>query len=107
MFGFGKKRLDDRMMSMIMVEIGMFQSWTLDNRQTYFDPDFAVSVIMRILERENLKYTEMQVMTMRLMFVSDIEFEQYRELRRRYNFDSKIEGFCRSINLSREYYTPS
>lgn len=107
MFGFGKKKLDDRMMGGIMIEVGMFQSWTLDNRRVYLDPNTLESVIKRILERENLKFSDEQVMMMKLMFASEIEFEQYREFRRKTNFDSKIAGFCKSINLPKEFHTPS
>lgn len=106
MFGFGKKKLDDRLMGGVIVEIGMFQSWTLDKRGVDLNPEQLEKIVVGILNRENVKYSKDQVFAIKSMVILNMEFEQLRTLRKNTNFDAQVAGFCRSINLPPEFYTP-
>jgi len=107
MFGFGKKKLDDRLIGGIVVEVGMFQSWTLDRRGIDLNPIILEDVIKRILDREKTKYSSEELGLIKMMAVSNMEFEQMREFRKKTNFDSQVVGFFRSIGLPPEFYTPT
>ena len=107
MFGFGKKKIDDKLINGILIEVGMFQSWTLDNRGVDLDSVILESIIKKILDRESVKYTNEEVGIMKLMALSNTEFDQLRAFRKKTNFDINVSGFCRSINLSAEFYTPT
>ena len=107
MFGFGKKKLDDRLIGGILMEVGMFQCWTLDNRGMDLNSVILEQIIKKILDRENVKYTSEEAGVMKLMAMSNMDFDQLREFRKKTNFDSNVSGFCRSINLSSEFYTPT
>ena len=107
MFGFGKKKLDDRLIGGILMEVGMFQCWTLDNRGMDLNSVILEQIIKKILDRQNVKYTSEEAGVMKLMAMSNMDFDQLREFRTKTNFDSNVSGFCRSINLSSEFYTPT
>lgn len=107
MFGFGKKKLDDRLTGGILVELGMFQSWTLDNRGVDLGAVILEHIIKKILDRENVKYSDDEVTGLKFMALSNMEWEQLRDFRRKTNFDSNVAGFCKSINLPSEFYTPT
>lgn len=107
MFGFGKKKLDDRLMGLISIEVGMFQSWTLDHRGTDLSPVILEQIIKKILDRENFKYTNKHISIIQLLAISNTDLDQLSDYRRKTNFDSNVSGFCKSINLSAEFYTPT
>jgi len=106
MFGFGKKKLDDRMARFFLMEVGMFQSWTLDNRKIDLSPEILEDIIKRILDREKFSYTSEESTGLKFMAMSNTDFVQLRKFRSDTNFDSQIIGFCRSINLPVGFYTP-
>jgi hypothetical protein len=107
MFGFGKKKLDDRLMWGISMEVGMFQSWTLDHQGKDLSPVILEDIIKKILDRENFKYTNKEVMLIWSLAMSNTDLDQLSDYRRKTNFDSNVSGFCKSINLSAEFYTPT
>jgi hypothetical protein len=107
MFGFGKKKLDDRLIGGIVVEVGMFQSWTLDRRGIDLNPIILEDIIKRILDREKTKYSNEEMGLIKMMAISNMEFEQMREFRKKTNFDGQVVGFCRSIGLPSEFCTPT
>ncbi len=107
MFGFGKKKINDQILSQIMIEIGMFQSWTLENRRIDLNPNDLEMIIKRIFDREKLAYSDQEVTGLKFMVMSNLEFEQLRQFRKQTNFDGQVVGFCRSINLPPQFYTPT
>ena len=107
MFGFFKKKqqLTDRLVGGISIEVGMFESWTMDKRHKTLSQDELGLIVDRILNREGLKVETTEVEMLKMMLLMN-DMKQMEEFRRKTNFDIKVEGFCKSINLPSEYYTP-
>jgi hypothetical protein len=99
MFGFGKKRPDDRMLGNISIEIAMFMRWMETNRRRMLLPPEVMDIAKRILDRENLKYGEQELFSLvALATASDIA--RIDEFRKKSGFDQTIAGFCSSIGIS-------
>jgi len=100
MFGFGKKKIDDRTAGMIGIELGMFMRWMEENRHHMLLPPEAKDIARRILDRENLKYTENDL----FMIVASAmthDMKRIDEFRKKTEFDKTIDGFCRSIGINK------
>lgn len=98
MFGLGKKKLDERMLGMISIELAMFMRWMEENRQRLLWSDQAKDIARKILNRENYKFSEQDLFhIVNLAMVSDAT--QIDDVRKRTGFDRTIEGFCKSISI--------
>jgi hypothetical protein len=106
MFGFGKKKLDDRMSGMISIEVAMFMGWMHDNSDN-FDPILMMGkledIARRILARENfVGGTEAVIALMAMdLYLSELESKTdiVSKSRKQYCFDEQIEKFCKSIGI--------
>ena len=106
MFGFGKKKLDDRMSGMISIEVAMFIGWMHDNTAN-FDPISMMGkledIARRILARENyVGGTEAAIALMAMdLYLSELESKTdiVSKSRKQYLFDEQIEKFCKSIGI--------
>jgi len=107
MFGFGKKKLNDRMLGYITIEVQMFQSWTLDNRRCDLTINELKMIITAIFEREKLSYESDHVSFAVNACLSQTDYSSINKLRTQSNFDQQVAGFCRSIGLPSQYYTPA
>jgi hypothetical protein len=90
----------------IHIEVGMFQRWTLYNRKVDLHPPEVEDIIKRILNREKIKYSDDELGYLKIAAMSNMEFDQLRDFRRRTGFDTQVVGFCRSIGLPADYHTP-
>jgi len=106
MFGLFKKkqRLTDRLVGGITIEVGMFESWTLSKMKRALSQDELGMIVDRILKREGLEVDAKEAEVLKMMLLMN-DIQQMEEFRRKTNFDMKVEGFCKSINLPKEYYT--
>ncbi len=103
MFGFGKEKLNDRLFSGILGEIGMFQSWHLDNKRADLSFEQINMILKRIIEREKVDATKEQFSMLELLTIGN-DVDAWTELREKTGFDKQVAGFCRSINLPETYY---
>ena len=103
MFGFGKKKLNDKLFSGILGEIGMFQSWYLDFKHTDLSSEEINMILKRIIERENLNVSKDELFMMQMLTIGN-ELDAWTELRAKTGFDRQVAGFCRSINIPEAYY---
>jgi hypothetical protein len=98
MFGLGKKKLDERMLGMISIELAMFMRWIEENRRRMLPPDQANEIARRILDRENFKFSEQELFhIVNLAIASDVD--QIDGVREKTGFDRTIDGFCKSIGI--------
>lgn len=98
MWGFGKKKLNERMLGMISVELSMFLRWVEDNRHRMLTPPEVEDIAKRILDRENYKHGQQELFGLvALAMASDVK--RIDEFRKRTGFDAKITGFCTSIGI--------
>lgn len=58
MFGFGKKKLDDRTAGMVSIEIAMFMRWMETKHRKVLQPTQVKYIVKRVLEREKIKCNE-------------------------------------------------
>ena len=100
---FGEKKLDDSTAAGLLIEIGMFQSWTIENHKRDLLPEELDLVITGILEREEVAYTSDEAMALRFMTLANMDWDQMKEFRKKTGFDLQIKGFCKSINLPSSY----
>lgn len=100
MFGFGKKKLTDQIANGIILEVGMFQSWLIDHRSVNLKPAEVGQLIIKILEREKLSYTQDEATAMKYIALANIDFDLMREIREKTKFDMKVSGFCQSIGIA-------
>lgn len=107
MFGFGKKTLDDNSLRHIIIEMQMFQSWTLDYRNTDLSMSDLNYIAKAIFDRENLKHDNNHINFATMACIAQDDYSEIKKLRLKTNFDQQITGFCRSIGLSQIYYSPS
>lgn len=103
MFGFGKKKLDDRLFSGLLGEIGMFQRWYWDFKHTNLSSEAINMILKRIIERKNLSVSKDQLLMMQMLTMGN-ELNTWTELRTKAGFDKQVAGFCKSINLPEAYY---
>lgn len=98
MFGFGNKKLDERMLGMLSIELSMFMRWVEENRGRMLKPEEVEDIAGRILTRESLEFGKEELLQITsLAFASDIN--QIDNFRKKTNFDNTIDGFCRSIGI--------
>jgi len=100
MFGFGKKKLTDQIANGIVLEVGMFQSWLIDHRGVDLKAAEVGQLILKILEREKLSYTQDQATAMKYMAMANTDFDLLRKIRVETKFDMKVSGFCQSIGIA-------
>lgn len=96
MFGFGKKKIDDRMVGLIAVELAMFMQW-----RKGLNPHEIEDIARRILVRENFIISDglpLLIGSMALDFLLDKK-DFIEESRKKYLFDEQIEKFCKSIGI--------
>jgi hypothetical protein len=104
MFGFGKKKLDERFIVGIAMEISMFDSWSIDNGFGGINESDRTMFIERILKRENLSTTDDDKSMISMGISMNYDLRMLREYRAKTNFDSQVIGFCRSIDLPAKFY---
>jgi hypothetical protein len=104
MFGFGKKKLEERFIVGIAMEISMFDSWSIDNGFGGINDSDRIMFIERILNRENLSATDEEKSTISLGISMNFDLSLLKEYRVKTNFDKQVVGFCRSIDLPLKYY---
>lgn len=98
MFNFGKKKLDERMLGMLSIELSMFMRWVEEIRGRMLKPEEVEDIAGRIFTRENLEFGKEELLQITsLAFASDIN--QIDNFRKKTNFDNTIDGFCRSIGI--------
>lgn len=107
MFGFGKKKIDDRKLGFITIEVQMFQSWTLDYRRCDLSSEELKMIITAIFEREKLSYSSEHVSFAVMACLTQMDYSSINKFRTQSNFDQQVAGFCRSIGLPSKYYTPA
>lgn len=100
MLGFGKKKLDEKMLGMISVELSMFMRWMEENCSRMLMPEEAKDIAARILDRENFQFCEKDTFHIAaIALASDVE--RIDELRNKMGFDKTIDGFCQSIGITK------
>jgi hypothetical protein len=104
MFGFGKKKLNDRLIVGIALEVSMFDSWSIDNGFGGLSKEDKAMFIERILKRENLAASSDEISMISLGISMNYDLETLREYRIKTNFDNQVTGFCNSINLPTKFY---
>jgi len=99
MFGFGKKKIDDRLHGMIGVEIAMFRRWVETNKNLYLTLDELTEIAKRVLNREKLKCSDGEL---KLLALSAFTHEEdgIDKLRKKFKFDLQAVKFMESINYS-------
>jgi hypothetical protein len=105
MFGFGKKNITEKMMYGFVVEVGMFQSWTLERKKLDLSSIELKKIFEGILKRERIEYSSDELMMMVNMAIANTNFELMLEMRQKTRFDQQVIGFCKSINLEEKYYS--
>ncbi len=100
MFGFGKKKIDDREYGTIAIELGMFMRWMEENHHHMLWPPEAKDIARRILDRENFKHTENDLFTI-VALATASESKKIDQFRKITGFDGKIDGFCNSIGINK------
>jgi hypothetical protein len=104
MFGFGKKKLSDRVIVGIALEISMFDSWSIDHGFCGVQDSDREMFIERILKREGLSASEDEKSMISMGVLMNHDFNLLKEYRKKTHFDQQVVGFCRSINLPERYY---
>ena len=107
MFGFGKKRLTDKLSSYIIFNVGMLQSWSLYNTQN-LSPEKLSEVITKILKKENISYINIDVSMLRLQAIGNLDpgaFDIWKKFRADTKFDESIVQFCKDLDLPSSFYT--
>ena len=107
MFGFGKKKIDDRLLGQIVIEVQMFQSWTLDMRRCDLSKEELSHIIKAIFEREKLSFNSSHISFAVMACLSQLDYSTVNKIRKQSNFDQQVAGFCRSVGLPTKYYTPN
>jgi len=103
-FGFGKKALDNRFTANILVEVGMFQSWTLDNKRKDLDIDELNAVIRGVINREKIRASDNQIQAIVSMCIMNTDLSKMEQFRRQTGFDQQVAGFCDSVGLPSSYW---
>ena len=98
MFGFGKKKLDERLMAGIAIETAMFMRWMGTHGNRKLTPPEVNDIVRGILERENLKFTAGE-QSFLVLSASTHEAETIDKFRNKFGFDETVEGFCKSIGI--------
>ena len=107
MFGLGKKRLTDKLSNYIMFNVGMLQSWSLNNTQN-LNPEELSEIITKILKKENVSYTNIDVSMLRLQAIGNVDpssFDMWAKFRADTKFDESIVQFCKNLDLQPSFYT--
>lgn len=101
-----KKKLNDELSNGIIVELGMFHSWLSDKHngemalgQQALSEEAIKDIFKRILIREKIEFGDADLWMVTKLSMSFPDLRIYREMREKTNFDSKVAGFCKSINL--------
>jgi len=98
MFGFGKKKNDEKMLGMISIEISMFMRWMETQKNRMLSPDELHDIAERILRREGLKESQEDLdFIVNMSICSDVD--DINKMRKQTNFDAKVIGFMNSIQL--------
>lgn len=98
MFSFGKKKLDDGMLGNIAIELAMFMRWSESTCHRMLSPPQAMDIAKRILDRENLKYGQKELVAISALAMGS-DFARVDEFRKKTGFDRTITGFCASIGI--------
>jgi hypothetical protein len=93
-----QKRLDERMIGAISIELAMFMRWMEDNRRHMLLPPEAANIARKILDRENFRYSENQVFAVAALATAS-NVKEIDEFRKKAGFDQAIDGFCKSIGI--------
>ena len=104
MFGFGKKSLDNKILANILIEVGMFQSWTMDHKNKDLDIAELNTVIRGIISREKIKASEDEIYGIVSMCIMNTDLNKMEDFRVKTGFDRQVAGFCNSINLPSSYW---
>ena len=104
MFGFGRKKLNDKIIVGIGLEISMFDSWSIDNGFGGLSEEDKTMFIERILRRENLSASSDEKSMIGLGISMNYDLDTLSEYRIKTNFDKQVIGFCNSINLPTKFY---
>ena len=103
MFGFGKEKLNDRLFSGILGEIGMYQNWYVDTKREDLSFEQINMILKRIIEREKVNVSKEQFSMLEILTIGN-DLDAWTELRIKTGFDKQVAGFCRSINLPETFY---
>jgi hypothetical protein len=98
MFGFGKKRLDERTVGMISIELAMFMRWIESDRQRMLLPNEVTDIAKKIFKREHLSFSEKDLFHVATLAMAS-DPAKIDAFRKQTGFDSAIEGFCKSIGI--------
>jgi hypothetical protein len=97
-FGFGKKKLSTEMHGNLAIETSMYLCWCEDNRGGTLSPDKIKQVVIGILDRENCKYSDVDIVAISGVAIT-MDREQVKAFREKSGFDQQINGFEKSIGL--------
>ncbi len=108
MFGFGKKKLTDKLVFQISMMVSMFDSWSIDNGFGGLEEDTRIMVIQKLLKMEGMtgSMDEITSITMGMLAINpnyDLDF--LRNERAKRQFDPYVVGFCESIQLPKSLYS--
>ena len=93
-----KKKLTDQMLGMIAVEISMYMRWREDNGKGMLMGEALNDIILRVLIRENYKYSDKHVQAINFAALAS-DFDQVDKFRKQTRFDEQVGAFERSIGL--------
>ncbi len=101
MFNIFKKKPDDRIINGVIMEISMFMSWYEDTYMKMLSLETTKMISELVFEREGLP-KNLKGADLIPALVFGTERNVSCKLRVQTKFDSQIDGFLQSINLSRE-----
>jgi hypothetical protein len=108
MFGFGKKKLTDKLVFQISMMVSMFDSWSIDNGFGGLEEDARLMVIQKLLKMEGMtgSMDEITSITMGMLAINpDYDLDFLRNERAKRQFDPYVVSFCESIQLPKSLYS--
>lgn len=107
MFGFGKKKLTEKIIFQISMMVSMFDSWSIDNGFGGLEENERIVVIEKLLKMDGLSGSVDQVTTITMGMLAinpDYDLDFLRSERIKRNFDKYVISFCESIELPKSFY---
>ena len=97
----GKKKIlssNPQMSGMIAIEVAMFESWYSQKHNKMLPENEILTIIHNILDREQFIFTDDEVKGIHFSLLAGFSQEKIIQMREQTNFDTKVQGFCQSIN---------
>jgi len=99
MFGFGKKKLTADAIGNISMEIAMFMRWMEVHRHRMLLTPEVHGIAVRLLDRENRKYTSDDVMHI-VMSAMTISPRAIDAMNKKTRSEIDVDLFCRKIGIT-------